>query len=225
MARIKTSVIISDIRGSISGSTFQKTNAGLVLKNISKKVNKLSDSSLVVRNIMANNQIHWRSLTESQREIWISYANYTKTKQKNNKDFSINAQQLFLKINNLRRLYGLSLMVVPEFSKCVLTPVDIVGTLSGSDLIITSNRFVNADLEFLVVYATIPVTTTLNNPGSRFKAIIFNTTSGLTWNIGNEYLNTLFAVLKPNDQIFLRYTVVDKLTGISMPLSTVKVTL
>ncbi len=225
MARIKTSALITDIRGSIGGSTFQRTNAGLVLKNISKKVDKLSDSSLVVRNILNNNQIEWRKLSGAQRDIWKSYANYTKTKQKNSNEFFINAQQLFLKVNNLRVLYSLPVLLVPEFSKCVILPVDIVASLNAGNLTLTTNRLINSGIEFLTLFATIPVTSTLNNAGSRFKSILFNTTTGSVFNIGSEYLNTIGAVLQNGDQIFIKYTVIDKLTGLPMPMTTKKITI
>ncbi len=225
MARIKTSSLVTDIRGSIGGSVFQMTNAGLVVKNISKKVNKLSDSSLVVRNILNNNQIAWRGLSNSQRDIWRSYSNYTKTKQKNNNDYTINAQQLFLKVNNLRRLYKLPVLLVPEFSKCIILPVDIVATLVAGDLTLTTNRLIDSGLEFLTLFATIPVTSTLNNAGSRFKSIIFSTVTGSVFNVGSEYLNTLGAVLQAGDKIFIKYTTIDKLTGLPMPMTTKKVTL
>ncbi len=225
MARLKLGVLVSDIRGSIKGSTFQRTNSGLVLKSISKKPNKLSSSSLVVRSIMNNSQIEWAKLTVSQRDIWASFSNYNKIKQKNSSEYILNGQQLFIKINAIRKLYNLSVLQVPEFSKCTILPVDIVATLVAGDLTLTTNRLINSNIEFLTIKATIPVRKTINNAGSRYREIIFNTVTGTVFNIGAEYLATTGAVLNIGDTIFIKYTNIDKLSGIGMPVSTIKVTL
>lgn len=225
MARIRLGVLVSDIRGSIQGSTFQRTNSGLVLKSIGKKVNRLTDSSLVVRSIMNNAQIEWLNIGNDNRDIWKSFANYSKVKQKNSSEFILNGQQLFIKINTLRKLYNLSVLVVPEFSKCIILPITITASLNVSDLVLETNRLIDSNVEFLSISATIPVSITINNAGSRFKAILFTTLTGTTHNIGSEYLATLSASLNIGDTIFIKYTTVNKLTGISMPLQTLKVTL
>jgi hypothetical protein len=219
------SVVLSDIRGSIKGSTFQLTGSGLVLKNISKKPNKLGSTSLVVRSIMNNTQIEWGNIGQSNRDIWTRFSNYNKTKQKNSDQYILNGQQLFIRVNTIRKLYNLALLTVPEFSKCVILPVDIVPSLSGSDLFLTANRLINSNIEFLTLKATIPVRDTINNAGSRFKEIVFNTSTGTVFNVGTEYYNTTGAILQAGDTIFIRYTINSKLSGQHMPHQTKKVLL
>lgn len=83
MARVQTSGLITDIRGSVGGGTFQNSRAGLVLKqkchNVNRRTNELSSH----RAILYQLQVEWASLTPDEQSAWQTHALFGKHLQKN----------------------------------------------------------------------------------------------------------------------------------------------
>lgn len=210
MALLKLSALASDIQGKIGGSVFQKTTAGLIVKNIAYPVNKRSPGQLKVRNNVNILQQKWICFSQSQRNVWNVFSKYQKVKQKNISGLNINGQQMFLKYNQLLLLYNLPIIVHPEYIKCSFLPVNITISFSDPDLIINSDRYIDSDHQFIVLYATLPLRESINNPGSRYRLIIFETNSGTSWNITNEYYSTFNTNLHPGDFIFYKTKVLTK---------------
>jgi hypothetical protein len=74
MASIKYSGFISDVRGSVNGSTFSKNHYGSYMKN---KVSPIIPITPFVSKARANLSFFassWRTLTQSQRDSWKAFA-------------------------------------------------------------------------------------------------------------------------------------------------------
>jgi len=71
MAVIKLGPMITDIRGSIGGTTFARNRSGMYARTRVKPVDPSSSRQQAVRNAVATCQDYWRStLTQAQRDGW-----------------------------------------------------------------------------------------------------------------------------------------------------------
>jgi len=225
MARIKPSVVVADIRGKIQGSIFQASNAGLVLKSNRKRVNKNSLSQSLVKSITAALQSQWQQLSTANRDTWNAFATFAKIQHRNNAAFFINAQQAFIKINAIRIRYGLAILNPPDFSKCVTLSVSFTVALNGAALELTASRLIDSSVEFVVCFITVPVSAAINNPGSRFKILVFTTTTDTTFDITASYIAVFGRAPVPGETIFTRAYVANKLTGLFTAPSVTRTTL
>jgi len=157
MARIKTSGLISDISGSVSGMTFQKGVSGLVLrkKPIPLKIDSASQHKQ--RNAITFLQSKWALLTTGERNKWKYFLSWSNQSQKHNQHLLISGYQLYLKYQSARLLAGLN--VITDFS---FVPLDVVPrTLeiynSGSTFFVLFDDYVQSDAYFFNLFLTMPV--------------------------------------------------------------------
>ncbi len=117
MAIIKTSGLINDIKGSINGTTFQRSASGLVMRSKPSSVGRGTNSQLNVRNLNAQLNFYWSNLTDSQRAVWASFANFTNGIGKtNNAVNSANTGKTqFFAVNFWLLQYGKPYLVTPSF--------------------------------------------------------------------------------------------------------------
>lgn len=214
MARIKPSALISDIRGSVQGSTFQQSQGGLVLKSKSIKVGRDTIAQSRVKSIQAYVRTQWEQFSDSERDVWRSFANFSRVLQKNSSELTVNAQSLFSKVNVIRLLYGYSLLTTPAFSFCVSLAVSFSIDLSGGNLILTTSRLVNSAVEFVVCFATNRRTAATNNPGSAFRLLVFASSTSTTFDITAAYAGVFGAAPESNDLIFVRCYVANLESGL-----------
>ncbi len=225
MARIKPSVIVSDIRGKIGGSVFQSSNAGLVLKSNNKKVNKNSIAQSFARNIAAFIQNSWREIGQADRDIWSAFSTFAKVQHRNSSQYFLNGQQAFLKANAIRLQYDQGILNPPEFSKCVTLSVNFSIALNGANLELTSSRLIDSLVEFVVCFASVPVPASINNPGSRLKLLVFVTATDTVFNLNAAYTSVFGRTPVAGETIFIRAFVANKLTGLFTIAETIKQTL
>ncbi len=217
MALIKTASIISDIRGKIKGTVFQKSAGGLTVRSQTTPINKNSNRQTKTRNFTNILQQEWRLLSTTERQTWLQFTNFNPIQQKRNPELFINGQQAFIKLNLYRLEYGFAIITSPQFSKCEITPVDIEINLSGTDLFVEVNRDMQSDFEFLIVFLTVNLVPTINNPGSRFKLIKFTTTDTDIFNVNSEYVEIFGALPQSGTKVFFKFTNADKNSGLLFP--------
>jgi len=224
MAKITLSPWIADIRGKVGAAVFQQGRGGLILRNQPAKINKNSNRDSLCRSITANLQGEWISITQAQKELWDSTVLFQGLKLKRSKTLLITGQNAFLKFNYYRNRYGIATLLEPQFSKCTINPVDITINTDGNDLTITADRVLNSSVEFIIILLTFTYKQSVNNPGSAFKMMVFDTTNTDTFNLNSPYTDTFGRIPQPGDTIFMKYTNADKLSGLPFPFKTVKVT-
>lgn len=217
MAHVILSSLISDIRGRIGGSVFQKTSSGLILKSYTKPINKNSQSQNITRNYLAYLQNQWLLLSDSQRIIWSRFLTYNPIKQKNISGHFITGHQAFLKLNFYRLLYNISILLTPRFTKCNITPVDLTLSLIGPDLTLTSDRSMISSDEFIILFLSPPTLRPVNNPGNSFKIIKFDTTNTDTFNLSSAYLSLYGRLPVATNKVFMKFSTANKFSGILFP--------
>lgn len=225
MARIKTSAIISDIRGKIGGSVFQQSRGGLVFKNApfaSKRISS-ANSKVYALNQMVRNA--WRNLTSYQLSAWVAFAGYSQVMQKNNKSLFLSANDLFYKTNFIRLLYGYDLLITPEFSKCQFLPITASLQLSGLDLVFQTSRVLDSLKEFVSLKVSPPLLPSVNSAKSRLRSVIFSVSDSDTFIITSEYLEALKRFPVSGNALLFSYTNVNLLTGLQNNLIQSKIIL
>ncbi len=209
MARIKFGFGISSISGKVGGSVFAGTNAGFILKNKSRVRKEASSAVSVIRTQMAALQNAWASITESERAVWNSFTSFSPTQIRRSAEQFINGQQLFIKYNSYRLQYGLAVLTSPAFSSCGFTDVSFSLRVTGGVLFLDSSRAAVPAEEFFIVSITGPVRCTLNNPGSRYRQIIFSTTATDAFDLTSAY-ESIFGALMPADSfVFFKASRID----------------
>jgi len=225
MARIKPSALVSDVRGKVGGSVFQRFQSGLVVRTKCAPVNKRSALQVVSRNIASLTTSAWLQLSPADREQWVNYVQYNPIAQKNNREVFVSGQQAFLKFNNYRLHYNLPILTVPEFNKCDLDPVVLTLSRTGPNLILSSDRALVDNDEFIVLFLTVRMSPAINNPGNRYKLIKFLTIDGMSFTITSEYIDVFGILPEVGNTVFMKYTNVNKLSGLPFPFKRVKVLL
>lgn len=225
MAIIKTSGLITDIRGRVGGSIFQNGSSGLILRSGTRNINKRSLSMTIQRNFTFMCQQEWMLLTTVERASWSNLISYQPIKQNNISGKFINAQQTFIMANVYRLQYGEAILKTPKFAKCKILPIDLQLSLSAGELTVTASRVMASADEFIVLYLAYPTPITINNPGNRLRLIIFNTTDTDVFTISTPY-QALFGFLPTAGQtVFMEWTNVNKYSGIPFPFQSSKTTL
>ena len=214
MAKVQTGALLSDIRGQVGGSAFVKSAGGLILRNTPTPVNKNTVSQSSRKNITANLQWEWQRLTQSQRDCWVEWTKLNPITQIRDVDLVINAQQTFIKLNFYRVLYNVVIIRDPVFDTNIITPIGATVVLVSGDLLLSLDRSLNDSTELFILFLTFRVTPTINNPGTIFKTIVFEQSPGTdTYNITAEYKAIFGIELVVTEQLFMRFTTADKISG------------
>ncbi len=225
MALIKTSSLITSIRGKVAGSVFQKSNAGTILRGNSTPVNRNTNLQNKTRHKTFFVLQEWIKLTDAQRLTWLNYTQYNPVVQKRTKGLFITGQQAFVKFNSYRLEYDLPILSTPIFNKCALDPIELTLSTTGAVLSIVADRALVSANEFIILFLTIVFRSSVNNPGSKYKIINFVTTSTDTFDITSEYVSLFGTVPQNSDTIFMKYTNASKLSGLPFPFKSEKVSL
>lgn len=226
MAKVKPGALIGDIRGKVGGSVFVKSIGGLIVRNLSMPVNPNSEFQSARRNTTANLQWEWQRLTQEQRDCWVEWTKLNPITQIRDSDLFINAQQTFIKLNFYRLLYNLQIIADAVFNTSIIVALNAALSVSGSSLILTLDRSLNDSTELLILFLTFRVTPTINNPGTTFKAIVFEQSPGVTsYDITAEYKAIFGIELVATEQVFMRFTTADKISGKLLSFQQKKVTL
>lgn len=214
MAKVLTSGLLSDIRGQVGGSAFVKSAGGLILRNTPTPVNKNTVLQSSRKNITANLQWEWQRLTQSQRDCWVEWTKLNPITQIRDPDLFINAQQTFIKLNFYRLLYNLAIIKDPVFDTNIIEPIGASLFIASGKLFLSLTRPLNDSTELFILFLTFRVTPTINNPGTIFKIIVFNQSPGVNFfDITAEYKAIFGIELVVTEQVFMKFTTADKISG------------
>ena len=109
MARIKYGPLISDIAGSVGGSTFQRSASGNTLRNKPIPIHTTSGSQLQVRQYMKMAHAAWLAMEITERQQWNQFVNYSTPKIKHDRAVIMSGHNLYLKYQVARLMAGLAI--------------------------------------------------------------------------------------------------------------------
>lgn len=99
MAVIKLGSIVTDIAGSIGGTTFRRTSTGHAVYNKQGKQVKSAFAKASRKNELGNIFSSWYNLTENEREQWAKNASVYPLKDKFGNTKYLTGRQLYTKLN------------------------------------------------------------------------------------------------------------------------------
>lgn len=106
MAIIKTSAIISEIRGTLGGNVFSSNKGGNYVRRYKKPTNRNTIAQQVMRTLFMTLSSLWRSLSYSQRAAWTTIATHYSYMNKLGESKILSGQQLYMKLNQQIQTYN-----------------------------------------------------------------------------------------------------------------------
>ena len=135
MARIKYSALVTEIAGSIGGTTFQRNAYGFTVKNKPNMINPGRSAQKFRQNLFNTNIQKWKSLTNTGRGRWITYASTFPVASKNNVNSQLNGYNYFEKYHNFLTMANAGgLLVNPNGGRGEVLAADIIISRVGATL-------------------------------------------------------------------------------------------
>lgn len=134
MALIK-GTMLSDIRGSINGSTYARNRYGAYARNRTVPVNPNSSSQVDIRAALTGGTENWRNLTGAQRLSWKLYADGTPQTNKLGDVIYLSGQAMYVKHFTFATYHGISVPTNPPAepgSSAQISLADIILASSAS---------------------------------------------------------------------------------------------
>lgn len=111
MAKITAGIIVSEIRGKVSGNVFSKNKGGAIVRNRVTPINRRSESQSKTRQTLAALAASWRGLTQDQRNSWNAAAPNFPQSDNLGQTIFLSGEQLYIRCNTNLSLAGLSQIV------------------------------------------------------------------------------------------------------------------
>jgi multisubunit Na+/H+ antiporter MnhC subunit len=190
MALIKTSALISDIRGKLNGSVFQRTQGGLTLRTKSGFTNSNKQSQQPVKLAIANTQAAYNALSQSDLDLWNVYATYRNKSQKRNLSLKLSGHALFLQEIMMRQVMQQSIpdlvgnVVITPVLQPVPNPILITDiSIAAANLIVTLDQILDPTVNYLCLKISQPLSHSQASTTNKMKIIPFEQINSNTQNI------------------------------------------
>lgn len=216
MASIQLSSLVTDIKGSVGGTTFSRNRSGLTAKAkiVGKKNTTAKQQIELQNNTLLRNQ--WALLTLSQKQVWNEYAVINTKTNRYGTTKSLTGFNWFISVNNAwYYMYGVFLYIPPAFAYPAFLPSFSI-SVSPSGLIVTWSTPIDTGLIDIFIFTSSPTRATahltrglyrLTGKGVLDYSNTFDITSfwelahGITWasiaSSGKFYINIqIFAIAK-----------------------------
>ncbi len=221
MAIIQTSALVSDIKGSVNGSTFQRSAAGLTLRNKPISVGRGTNSQHNVRGINAQLNFYWTNLTDAQRNVWSSYAVFCNgaAKTNNQKSSANTGKTQFFAVNFWVLQYGKPYIVTPTFTTPEQAVIICPPLFTESDNL--ENYIGNLDTtqQILVTRVSLPQSLSTNTANTGFRTLVYPQVDGDQQSWFNQYEQVYGIRPVPNKKYWISLQVVNFVTGAISPES------
>ena len=231
MAKIKTSALVADIKGTVGGNVFASNKGGNYVRRGKKPTNANTEKQQVVRSLFGAMAGGWRSLTDDQRKSWIEGAVNFPYMDSLGEMKIYSGQQLYNKLNNNLAQAGLTQILrcpVPQsFPSIEFTSIenDITADTLNVTLDIGGNDAITVPTNFvLVLSGTAPLSNGISSPSrQRFKNLLQVPESGSTVDIVmNTVYTAEFGLLNVGNACFLGAQLINVISGEASTVTTQK---
>lgn len=214
MARVKTTAIISDIRGKLNGSVFQGNNGILSIRQNASKVNNFIVNRQTQRNRIVYLQGEWQKLTNSERGEWNNYAQVLKRRTSYDSNIFINGQSTFIYINSNRLYLGETIFTTPQgYSISQYNGEFTVRKDSGRLILYAGQWLSDSGFVFNVKMSRV-VNASVNYSINDVKSVNVPWIQDVEIDITDEYLRLFGSVPNVGDSLFLHYAIIDAVSGL-----------
>lgn len=219
MAIIKTSGLINDIKGSINGSTFQRSAAGLIMRSKPVSVGRGTDSQQNIRQINAQLNFAWSNLTDAQRSVWASFSNFTngagKTNRRNNSANTGKTQ--YFAVNFWCLQYAKPLIVTPTFNLPEQAVIPCPPLFTSSDNLQDYVGNLDTTQQILVTRVSLPQSLSTNTANTGFRTLVYSQVGGSSQSWFNAYEAVYGIQPIPNKKYWISLQVINFITGCISP--------
>lgn len=222
MAIITPSALITDIKGKIAGSVFQRSTGGIMMRVKPSAIGQGSKAQLQIRLINAELAFDWQALTDAQRLVWKTFADFCNGAgvTKNGRKSSSSGRAEFMSVNFYTKLYKVALLLEPKFvtppptsEPCPPENYSCIG-LMDSDFILDTTK------QILITKVSKPQGKTTTKHCSGTRTLVYAQVNGTLQDWSAAYELAYGTQLILNKKYWISLQVLDFTTGRFSPLST-----
>ena len=219
MAIVQTGAVVTHIKGSVAGNTFQRSAAGLTMRSKPKPVGRGSNQQHNQRNIIAQLNFAWTNLTDAQRAVWSSFAVFTNGVGKTNKqNQSANTGKTqFFAVNSWLLIYGKPILSAPTIVTALQQNIPCPPYFTKSDNLGRTTLNLDTSTQILVVQVSLPQSVSTNTNNTGFRTMVYNMVNGDIQDWSAAYLKTFGLPLTLGKKYWIQLLVVDFTTGAISP--------
>lgn len=206
--KIKAGALVTELSGSLAGSTVQRSRSGMVMHARIAPIQPASRSQLSQRVRIHRVSQRWRELTQAQRNNWNAIAPRFLDSGGNASDRKLSGFECFKMVNSRLLQQAVPMVSTPP----VPTPgpsFRLTGVTAdqSSQILTVSLTGTPVGLYFAIAEATPPLSAGVTNPNNKFVFIRgTNATNPVSFAIGPEY-RAKFGDLRTGQKIFIRITI------------------
>lgn len=231
MAKIKTSALVADIKGTVGGNVFASNKGGNYVRRYKKPTNANTTKQQNVRENFGTMAGLWRGLTELQRQSWIQGAVNFPYQDTLGESRIYSGQQLFNKLNNNLIQIGCSTIAtcpIPQsFPTVLIEQIQNVELLDVLTIVVAFDTLNEVPTDYvLVIQGTTSMSAGVNSPQlGLFKKVVTkdNGTDTSELSIVTDYTANYGTLIK-GDTIFLGVKIVNLVSGEASALTFLKST-
>lgn len=221
MARIVTGPLITSLKGSISGLTFQNNPSGLIVRS-RPTLKKASTVKQTTAHASLYNWLSlWQALTQDQRDAWNEYATAWTKINKFGETKTLTGLNWYISSNQYIVVIGASIFSDPPVHTLPQAPPDFYMTMTATDLKVNLLAAFDWNNNALLVWASLPTrkNTTSINQIRKLVSILYDphpdtidiksdweTATGLSWNPSVDF---------PSANIYVCLESVSSVSGIT----------
>jgi len=206
MARIIYSGLVTEIKGSIGGTTFQSNAYGYTVKNKARQKKPKTTLQNRQKIIMASASQGWRGLSDAQRALWDAWAASNPQYAKNNPSAELSGFAVFARwhaqaFTGGRELYNF--ITAPSYTIASVDAVDYTLTYDDPSLNLEFEWSADADNLYANIFISQPFKNTVNFPGSRVRYLLRTTNNSTTIDIAATYATLFGALPAVGESVFI----------------------
>jgi hypothetical protein len=213
MAIVKYGALVTELRGSIGGTTFQRNKYGYSAKNKSLPGNVESTPRSNVKQAIRRISQHWATLSEANRNLWISFATTYPQPVKNNPSANMSGFAVFLKFNFFWYLRAGYIVNTPSFTLSSLPSFTVAIVKSSSFLNFVPTVSATDLLTVFIVSVSNPVKESVNFAKNRVRYMSFCYADNSGVSIDTAYVAQFGQLPNVGDWVFVKVTP----TGLNAP--------
>lgn len=220
MAKIKTSALVADIKGTVGGNVFAANKGGNYVRRYKKPTNANTAKQQAVRELFGTMAGLWRGLTDIQRTSWIEGAVNFPYQDTLGETRVYSGQQLFNKLNNnLIQIQQSTLETCPTPQSFPEVAIQGVNNVTAGNLLEITINFDGTNAVpanfFCIVNATTSVSAGVSSPQKAlFKKIkVFEDGDGTGGVELSTQYNDNFGALITGDTVFISASIVNLISG------------
>lgn len=215
MAKVKFSALVSEMRNKLNGSVFSRNRGGQYLRTKVTPVNPSTGRQVAVRALLSTFSQGWRSLTQEQRDAWISATSQWTTTDVFGDSITPSGNALYVRLNvNIANGGGSPIAVPPQpVGVASLTDLSVSATAGTPSLSVTyAATPVPADTA-MVIEASPNLSPGISNANSQMRVVAtLAAAEASPYDLLAEY-QAKFGSLIAGQKLFVRAKMINITTG------------